>query len=80
MPGYTGQPFAAHARIHRQRALTAAHFERWLSLFHETVELGWSGPHADRALALARRVAEVHSRQLIGTAVSFPREERLRAH
>jgi hemoglobin len=67
--GYSGNPFRAHAEVHRQRAFTLAHFERWLDLFHETVALGWVGPRADRAHALADEVARVHSRQLIGRAV-----------
>ena len=72
IPGYVGNPFQAHAHIHHQQPFTAAHFERWLSLFHETVELGWVGPHADRAAELADNVARVHSQQLIGHAVSTP--------
>jgi truncated hemoglobin YjbI len=49
----------------RLRAFTSAHFERWLSLFHETVELGCTGPRADRAAELAENVARVHSQQLV---------------
>ncbi len=70
LPGYVGNPFQAHAHIHRQRPFTAAHFERWLSLFHETLELSWVGPRADRAAELADNVARVHSQQLIGCPVS----------
>ena len=69
--GYSGNPFHAHLLVHNQRAFTAAHFERWLSLFHETLELGWIGPNARRAAALADNVARVHSHQLIGDAVSL---------
>lgn len=67
--GYQGNPFRSHSEIHARSALTVAHFERWLQLFHETVELGWVGPNATRALELAHNVARVHSQQLIGTAV-----------
>lgn len=70
LAGYGGNPFQAHARVHSRQAFTAAHFERWLSLFHETLELGWVGPLADRAAALADNVARVHSQQLVGHAVS----------
>jgi hemoglobin len=69
-PGYQGNPFRAHMLIHAQRAFTPAHFERWLSLFHETLELGWTGPNARRAVELADNVARVHSQQLIGRSVS----------
>jgi hemoglobin len=70
LSGYVGNPFQAHERIHSQQPFTAAHFERWLSLFHETLELGWTGPRADRAAELADNVARVHSGQLTGHVVS----------
>lgn len=70
-PGYSGNPFRAHALVHRKRAFTSGHFERWLTLFHETLELGWTGPKTDRAGELADNVAAVYSRQLIGHAVSI---------
>lgn len=75
-PGYVGNPFQAHANVHRQRAFSAAHFERWLSLFHETLETGWIGPSADRAAELADNVAAVHSHHLIGEAVSITADPR----
>lgn len=70
LPGYAGNPFRAHAEIHARRSFTAAHFERWLGLFHETLELGWVGPNADRAAQLADDVARVHSQQLLGGPVA----------
>jgi hemoglobin len=73
LPGYAGNPFRAHALVHGQRAFTPAHFERWLSLFHETLELGWVGPRTERAHELADNVARVHSQQLIGHAVTVER-------
>jgi hemoglobin len=62
--GYTGNPFRAHARIHERRPFTAAHFERWLMLFHATVA-AWEGPNVDRARELAVTVARVHGEQLL---------------
>jgi len=70
-PGYEGNPFRAHMLVHERRRFTPAHFERWLTLFHETIELGWTGPKATRAIDLADNVARVHSRQLLGHAVSL---------
>ncbi|HET8619141.1 MAG TPA: group III truncated hemoglobin [Acidimicrobiales bacterium] len=71
LPGYSGNPFRAHALVHAQRSFTPAHFERWLTLFQDTVELGWVGPNATRALDLAGAVARVHSLQLTGVAVAL---------
>jgi hemoglobin len=70
-PGYQGNPFRSHQVVHSQREFTPAHFERWLTLFHETLELGWTGPNVRRALDLADNVARVHSHQLLGHAVSI---------
>ena len=69
-PGYEGNPFRAHALVHAKRQFTAAHFERWLGLFHETLELGWTGRNTERAGDLAENVARVHSNQLLGQPMS----------
>jgi hemoglobin len=66
LPGYAGNPFRAHAAVHARRAFHERHFERWLELFEATLAEGWSGPVAERARRLARDVARVHARQLIG--------------
>jgi hemoglobin len=71
MPGYEGNPYRAHHLIHARRSFTRAHFERWLDLFHETLDLGWTGPKVEQAKALARKVAMVHSKQLTGDAVVY---------
>lgn len=70
LPGYQGNPFQAHQRIHEQHAFTPALFERWLELFHDTIDLGWTGITADRAKALADNVARVHREHLLGAPVS----------
>ena len=69
LPGYAGNPFRAHAEVHHQEPFTPAHFERWLGLFTETVELGWVVHGADRALAIAHQVARVHREHLLGATV-----------
>ncbi len=66
MPGYEGNPYRSHQLINEQSPFTVAHFERWLELFTETVDLGWVGPKAEQAKALGRRVAEVHCHQIVG--------------
>lgn len=69
--GYQGNPFRAHIEVHEREPFTRAHFERWLDMFHETLDLGWEGPHVDQAKELARRVAMVHSKQIIGDTVVY---------
>lgn len=66
IPGYQGNPFMAHRLVHQQSPFTQAHFERWLELFHETLDGGWTGPIVEGAKELAGNVARVHSGQLIG--------------
>lgn len=70
--GYAGNPFRAHAEVHAREPFTAAHFQRWLDLFTETLEMGWVGERTDRALALARQVAQVHAGQLLGGGLGDP--------
>jgi hemoglobin len=67
VPGYEGNPFKAHLDVHERSVFTLAHFERWLDLFEETIDLAWAGPNAERMKDLANRVALVHGRQLTGT-------------
>ncbi len=77
MPGYQGNPYRAHQEIHRRSPFGRAHFERWLDLFHETVDLGWRGPRAEAAKALGRKVALVHSKQIVGDPVDYRGEAAL---
>jgi hemoglobin len=71
MPGYQGNPYRAHQLVDARRPFTRAHFERWLDLFHTTLDLGWAGPRVEQAKALACKVAMVHSKQIIGDAVEY---------
>lgn len=63
--GYSGNPFQKHAAVSERAPFTAAHFERWLSLFDDALE-HWSGTNVDRARELAVNVARVHGQRLIG--------------
>ena len=68
--GYAGNPFRSHALVNDRAPLTMDHFDRWLQLFQDAVELGWTGHHADRALALALQVAGVHASQLVDQGIT----------
>jgi hemoglobin len=54
---YTGNPIAIHKVLNQQIPLTAAHFERWLSLFDATVDELFEGDTSvlakQRALSIA---------------------------
>lgn len=62
--GYTGNPMSAHTKIHAQHAFTPRHFERWLSLFNQTLDDRWYGTNVDRMKKLATNVAAVHAKHL----------------
>lgn len=61
---YTGNPFAAHARLHKQVELRSGHFERWLGLWSQTVDELFIGERAEAAKVHARRVASAFRRRL----------------
>ncbi len=52
---YSGAPFRPHAQLPVQQL----HFDRWLDLFHGTVDSLFSGPVADLAHMNAERMAEM---------------------
>jgi hemoglobin len=53
VPGFRGNPFAKHAPL----PVDETHFERWLSLFGETIEQHFEGPVADNARNRAELMA-----------------------
>jgi hemoglobin len=46
---YQGNPMQVHRALHEKVRLTEAHFDRWLSLFHATVDELFEGALADEA-------------------------------
>lgn len=69
---YTAGAFAPHASLHRLSPLRKAHFERWLMLWHTTVEELFDGPRAALAMVHADRVARAFHRRLQGLADEPP--------
>lgn len=53
-----------HRALHARRALTEADFERWLNLFHTTVDERFAGPLAERAKQVAAHIAANMNRSL----------------
>ena len=54
---YRGGAFAPHAMLHMKAPLHRGHFERWLFLWHATVDELFAGDRADLAKSHANRVA-----------------------
>ncbi|MCX4980778.1 group III truncated hemoglobin [Streptomyces sp. NBC_00572] len=63
---YGRDAFAPHAALHSARPLTAAHFGRWVQLWHATVDGLHTGPLAERAKAQGERIALALLRRLAG--------------
>jgi hemoglobin len=63
---YTAGAFAPHASLHRLSPLRKAHFERWLMLWHSTVQELFDGPRAALAMVHADRVARAFHRRVQG--------------
>lgn len=54
---YRGGAFAPHAMLHMKAPLRREHFERWLWLWHTTVDTLFAGERAELAKSHANRVA-----------------------
>ncbi|MFB6629199.1 group III truncated hemoglobin [Streptomyces sp. NPDC056362] len=63
---YGRDAFAPHAALHAARPLTAAHFGRWVQLWHAAVDGLHRGPLAERAKAQGERIALAMMRRLAG--------------
>jgi hemoglobin len=61
---YGGGAFRPHAALHARVALRPGHFERWLTLWHATVDELFAGQRAELAKAHAVRVARAFLRRL----------------
>ncbi len=48
-PGYTGNPIGKHIDVDRRVTLNDEHYERWLTLWHQTVNDLFAGPVAEEA-------------------------------
>jgi len=58
-PGFKGNPLAVHRALARQAPLNSTEFDRWIALFHLTVDALFAGPVADEVKRRALRVAAV---------------------
>lgn len=56
---YDGRVMDVHRRVHHRVPLTGKHFSRWLELWRESLDAGFSGPVTEQADAHARRMAAV---------------------
>lgn len=48
-PVYRGNPMRVHHALHALSALRPEHFERWLAIWHASIDAMFAGPVADEA-------------------------------
>ncbi|HNE28222.1 MAG TPA: group III truncated hemoglobin [Saprospiraceae bacterium] len=63
---YKGNPLEKHWPVHEKTPFTAAHFDRWVALFRETVDELFAGPVAEDAKFRAFAIAETWKPKFTG--------------
>lgn len=58
---YKGKPILQHLPVNDQMDMARSHFDRWISLWTETVSELFSGPIAERAVRKANNMANLMS-------------------
>jgi len=56
---YKGNPMIKHLNLHDRMAIDEKHFDRWLSLWEQTVEENFSGSKAEEAVEKANQIASL---------------------
>jgi hemoglobin len=62
--------------LHEGDPFTPELFDRWLQIFHDTVDGGWTGPHATTAKKRATGMAWVMAQRFLGKGVWHPADRR----
>jgi hemoglobin len=70
---YTGNPMVIHQKLNELIPLQPEHFERWLTLFSQTVNELFAGEKAQLALSRATGIAAVMKTKLTSLPPSNPR-------
>lgn len=70
--GYEIDVIEGHRHLHDHTPFTPELFDRWLQIFHDTVNGGWSGPHATTANKRATGMAWAMAQRFLGHGVWRP--------
>jgi hemoglobin len=68
-PGYEIDVIEAHRHLHDKAAFTPQLFDRWLDVFHDTVDGGWTGPLATAAQKRSVGTAWAMAHRFLGAGV-----------
>lgn len=69
--GYNFQPTQKHTALSNAIPFRSEQFQRWVDLFHGTVDAGWEGPHAESIKARATAIARAQS-MVVPSAETWP--------
>jgi hemoglobin len=67
-PGYEGQPLRAHEPVHARTPFAPAHYERWIELFCDTIDMSFQGPRAEIAKGRGRKMVAAMERLMAGVS------------
>lgn len=70
VPGFKGNPLAVHLVLAERTPLTPHEFDRWVSLFHATVDELFVGPMATEAKQRAVRIATMMQYHIAAAAAA----------
>lgn len=71
-PDYEIDTIERHRHLHDQAPFTPELFDRWLQIFHDTVNGGWTGPKATTANKRATGMAWAMAQRFLGHGVWRP--------
>lgn len=75
-PDYEIDVIESHRHHHELEPFTPELFDRWLQIFHDTVDGGWAGPKATIAKKRATGMAWAMAQRFLGKGVWRPAEHR----
>lgn len=75
-PDYEIDVIESHRHLHDRDPFTPELFDRWLQIFHDTVDGGWAGPKAETANKRATGMAWAMAQRFLGQGVWRPAEHR----
>ena len=70
--GYVFQPTQKHTELSNAIPFRAEQFQRWVDLFHGTIDAGWQGPHAESIKGRAAMIAKAQSMAVPGAEAWNP--------
>ncbi len=75
-PGYEIDVLEAHRPLHETDPFTPEIFDRWLQIFHNTIDDGWTGPNADQAKKRSTGMAWAMAQRFLGPGAWRPAQLR----